>query len=66
MLHFGTNREFWSIDYCGEMPSSEDEATSVGVVVITGSFVNFITRMNKLVSETMILIASSLFAKVYD
>lgn len=48
------------------MPSSEDEATSVGVVVITGSFVNFITRMNKLVSETMILIASSLFAKVYD
>lgn len=59
--------KFWSIGYCGEIPSNENGTTLLGTTVIIGFLVNSIKFMGKLISRKIIdLIVSSLFAKVFN
>ena len=56
---------FWSVGYCGEIPSNENGATLIEIVSVIKMMFKSLKGMNKLFFSCVVLvqIVSSLFAK---
>lgn len=67
MLYYLSKCGFGSIGYCGEIPSNENEATLLGIVIFIRMFLKLIKLMIKFVSnlKVVVLIVSNLFAQAH-